>query len=354
MVDDIKCEVCSGRRVMIVSGFFKQNNMSESLAKIARCGNAVVACEPTANICDKSFISNIEPTLCAIKDNDGALPEVLITIGGGLTSGVFKEWLRKLPHIKHYCIKTTDYSVDCYGQAVHHVRCDAERLLSDVAECMPSDKAMPSAFKTLWAEASRKAKLHVEEYCDAATWSALKAMRQIIERLPDEVNLQLSNGMAVRYAGMLDCGGFASVNCNRGVSGIDGSASTAVGFNSVSNAPTVLITGDMSMQYDVGALSLRFFDDNFKIIVLNNGGGGIFKYIKATRDISTGYKWYDEPMNLPLRQLADAYGYAYYRAETSEQLAAKFDEFMAGGKSILDVATNAAADAQILRNLFKN
>ena len=90
-------------------------------------------------------------------------------------------------------------------------------------------------------------------------------------------DLQLGNGMSVRYALAADAGAFHRIDSNRGVSGIDGSVSTAVGASVLSKLPTLLIVGDMSMQYDIGALASTLISPSLAIVVMSNGGGGIFR-----------------------------------------------------------------------------
>ena len=66
-----------------------------------------------------------------------------------------------------------------------------------------------------------------------------------------------------------------------GVSGIDGSTSTAIGSSCVDNGTTLLVTGDMSFAYDAGGLATGYATPRFKVVVLCNEGGGIFRFIKG-------------------------------------------------------------------------
>src|SRR5690554_7562077 len=69
------------------------------------------------------------------------------------------------------------------------------------------------------------------------------------------------------------------VFCNRGTSGIDGCTSTAIGAATTTSDITTLITGDVSFLYDSNALWNHYLPKNLKIIVINNGGGGIFRIL---------------------------------------------------------------------------
>jgi len=90
------------------------------------------------------------------------------------------------------------------------------------------------------------------------------------------VSLHLGNSMAVRFAARYMAGGEFPVHCNRGVNGIEGSLSAAVGHSLAWPGLTVAILGDLSFFYDQNALWNERLNGRLRILVLNNGGGGIF------------------------------------------------------------------------------
>ena len=112
-----------------------------------------------------------------------------------------------------------------------------------------------------------------------APWSDLLAHQIIQAHVPENSNIQLGNSTSVRYAQLFETQKKLKFNSNRGVSGIDGSTSTALGAALVTDQETVLITGDLSFVYDSNALWNNYVPKNLKLIVLNNDGGGIFNII---------------------------------------------------------------------------
>ena len=71
--------------------------------------------------------------------------------------------------------------------------------------------------------------------------------------------------------------------CNRGTSGIDGCVSTAIGSAVSSKKGVTLIIGDISFFYDSNALWNNYIPNNFRIILINNGGGNIFRFISKIK-----------------------------------------------------------------------
>ena len=80
------------------------------------------------------------------------------------------------------------------------------------------------------------------------------AFDKILKQIPDNYMLQSGNSSTIRYLQLFNLNKTLTVFCNRGTSGIDGSTSTAIGAATVSENPTVFITGDLSFFYDSNAL----------------------------------------------------------------------------------------------------
>ena len=142
--------------------------------------------------------------------------------------------------------------------------------------------------------------------------SPASPVSELIDRLSGmDIFLHLSNGMTIREAQKVKIEPKTKVWCNRGVSGIEGSLSTAIGASIVSPKPVVLITGDMSAAYDIGALSIKEVSASFTMIVVSNGGGEIFRVVPTTRDLPERDTYFTPLPKFPIRQLAEAYGYDF-------------------------------------------
>jgi len=109
-----------------------------------------------------------------------------------------------------------------------------------------------------------------------------RAIRELSEALPDGAIVYVSNSMPVR-----DLDAFLPVStrqlrvlANRGANGIDGMISSALGAAASQPQPVVLLTGDLALLHDVGALqAARRHSLNLSVVVFDNNGGGIFSYL---------------------------------------------------------------------------
>ena len=111
------------------------------------------------------------------------------------------------------------------------------------------------------------------EYLAKIPFTDFKVFEKVIPALPKNSQLQISNSSSIRYAQLFDIEKSIEVFSNRGTSGIDGSTSTAIGAAVGSNKPNVFIAGDIGFLYDSNALWNNYIPKNFKIILINNGGG---------------------------------------------------------------------------------
>ena len=165
---------------------------------------------------------------------------LIITAGGALVSRFVKDWLRSLnTEVEHWHIGITYTTVDCFRHLALRVEIQPAVFLRQLASALQIHKAS-SDYAARWHDlASKAAKLH-EKYVDSVPWSDMSVFAHIIPRIPQRWNLHLSNGTPVRYAQLMDCSHIHRCDCNRGVSGIDGCTSTALGASAVYKDTTLL------------------------------------------------------------------------------------------------------------------
>lgn len=157
------------------------------------------------------------------------------------------------------------------------------------------------------------------------------AMRSIVENLPTESNVVLANSMSIRYADrFLDTLKPQHVFANKGVNGIDGTLSTAIGIAHATKQPTLLVTGDLALLHDLNALSLLArLQVPLTILLLNDNGGGIFHHLPIAytipefentehRAVSSFEVTHGTPHTTDFEKVAAAFGVPYHRCELSE------------------------------------
>src|SRR5690606_11278642 len=137
----------------------------------------------------------------------------------------------------------------------------------------------------------------------------------------------LSNSAVVRYSQLFSIKPGLEIYCNRGTSGIDGSTSTAIGSAVGSAKETVLITGDLSFLYDSNALWNNYIHKNFKIVIINNGGGGIFRILPGEKDTPNFDKYFETIHSHSAKHLAAMFGFLYTEISNETELSSSLNDF---------------------------
>lgn len=347
-------------KVLVVAGFLRPDAMlQKTLVEFCRKPNIAVMAETISNIHFPPSEYSIDSVLTAYVEStlDDLAPDIVISIGGALVSRKLKEYLRRHKNkIKHWSVGYSLTTTDPFMSLSKRIELPPYRFFRDmnVALRKYSVNNVVSVYKSQWSNL-RSAAIEVKErFADDCPWSELKAFDFILKNLPAEYNLFLSNGTAIRYAQIINYAKPHASYCNRGVSGIDGSTSTAVGGALAYKGPTLLLTGDLSFCYDIGALGLRNIPDNFKIIVIDNQGGGIFRFIPSTSSLPELEQYLCQPPLLPLKKLAEAYDWRYFECKDEISLKDNFGNFLSSkGKSIMRVSCDGVLSAEILQSYMK-
>jgi 2-succinyl-5-enolpyruvyl-6-hydroxy-3-cyclohexene-1-carboxylate synthase len=165
----------------------------------------------------------------------------------------------------------------------------------------------------------------------------------------------VGNSSIIRYTQLFDLDPSVKVFCNRGTSGIDGSTSTALGAAVANEEQTVLISGDIGFFYDSNAFWNKYIPDNFRVIVINNAGGGIFKFIPGPKS-SDALDYFETPHNLNAEALCSMFGFRYASARNTATLEAELKEFYKpnGKPSLLEIFTPSDINDLVLKDYFKS
>lgn len=361
LTDDARKELAAKmlgcRKVLVLAGCMAPNDaLNKAIVRLAENGNVAVLAEPLSNL--STGIGNIEASLCRLgrEGREEMTPDLLITIGGAIVSGPVKKWLRESAPAEHWHVAEGDGTTDTFMHLTERIDMKPEDFFRETAGAMRRGVKYGgegSDYGERWRKVSDEAYEALDELTE---WSDVAAMNVIAGMLPARANVQLSNGMTVRYYEWVSRRRAHRADCNRGVSGIDGSTSTAIGASIAYNGLTVLLTGDMSAQYDIGALaSVRAAGDRLKMVVFANGGGNIFKYIKNTRDTAETGEFLYNRVDTDWRKTGEAYGMAVYEAHDMASLNREAAKWLGetGRSAMLVVHTDADTNAQVMRAIIK-
>jgi 2-succinyl-5-enolpyruvyl-6-hydroxy-3-cyclohexene-1-carboxylate synthase len=183
-------------------------------------------------------------------------------------------------------------------------------------------------------------------------WSEALVAREIAGALPQGTSLFVSSSRPIR-----DIEGFAEPRsgvetfANRGLAGIDGNISTALGIAS-QRSSTVAVLGDLGFLHDLTGL-IHNEDINLKIFVINNNGGGIFSTL-SQRGVEGFEEVFGTPHNLDLLAIAKSFGIAATAVGTKSELIAEIAKPLNGISVVVINVPDRESNAEKLQGIYKS
>lgn len=343
----------SSKKMILVGVNFPNAIEKDIIDWIANDASIVVFTETTSNLHDETFISNIDTIITpfSAEDFENFQPEILVTFGGMVVSKRIKAFLRKYKPAEHWHVDPLR-AYDTFGALTHHFKTEPNLFFK---QFMPLSQNVESHYKSEMNAIKELRKMKQEIYLSKIPFSDFKAFELIIPRLPEHSMLQIANSSPIRYAQLIEIDQTISVFSNRGTSGIDGSSSTAIGAAFASSQQTVLITGDISFLYDSNALWNQYIPKNFKIILVNNGGGGIFRILPGHEETPVFNRYFETSHCFTGEHLAKMFGFEYSIASNETNLSTTLDPFFSKNDKpqLLEVFTPTLLNDGILLQFFK-
>ena len=341
----------ASKKLFLIGGDVPNCIEQSILNKLGEDNSVVVMTEVTSNLHHPNFVTNIDTLITPFTDKDfkNFQPDILVTIGGMIVSKRIKAFLRKYKPIEHWHIDSLR-AYDTFGCLTKHFKIAPNVFFNSF---LPKTIAIKSNYLESILEIRAFRKLKSDEYLSKIRFSDLKAFEIILPMLPKHSQLQISNSSPIRYAQLFEIDPSIEVFCNRGTSGIDGSTSTAIGAALASGKETILITGDVSFLYDSNALWNNYIPQNFKIIIINNNGGGIFRILPGHQENKTFNTYFETSHSLTAKHLAKMYQFDYQVANDEKALKNEMLLFTnATRPTILEVFTPSKCNDSVLLNYF--
>ncbi len=276
---------CDAQRPMIVVGQAGLSEVPEYIVdELSR--HCVIISEPLG----VGYLATpFDDALSIIGNDKEYMPDLIVYVGGMVVSKRLKQFLRRCTSAEQWRIGNDSTIIDTFAHITGVVEAEAEHILHYMAFSAHLKK---NSFAQRWNEMIKavEEEQHTKHTLTAATeenegtsnaegFSSEEAVKYIemkAAKMRENIHFHYANSTSVRLACRY---ARHRVFCNRGVNGIEGSLSTAAGFSVATKEMVVCITGDLSFFYDANALWNNQLGGNLRILLLNNGGGDIFKHL---------------------------------------------------------------------------
>lgn len=343
----------TSKKILILVGTRPYSEeLQMQLSQLVKNHSAVVLTEMNSNLDNEKFFAHVDRYVFNFSESDfqNFAPDLLITVGQNVVSKKVKQFLRKAKPAKHWHIDPV-WQPDTYFSLTQKIETTAEVFFSKLLNHI---KLEPQPYYNLWDVLRDKKDIKHQEYVLKTGFSDFYLFNRLSQNIPENYNIHFSNSTAIRYAQLFDFQKYHSF-CNRGTSGIDGSTSTAMGFAMADKNPTILITGELSFFYDINGLWNQYIPPYTRIVVFNNGGGDIFKFIPGPSKASNALdEFISTKHSKNVELLAKHFGFSYTKVEDEDTLDRVLQNFFSPETKpkILEVDTQEIENAEILKNYF--
>jgi len=336
-------------RVLVLAGTgYPDPGILHGLAVLLEQHRWAVVAEHTANLTGIQCIAHPEliMAMAGEPEREALRPDLLLSFGGQVISKRLKHFLQSLPDLRHHELAPWEMeAILKYGTGDHDK--------GDSPAAVPGISGSGDYLEA-WKKQEALALEAAGEKLKNLPFGNFQAIRRIMERIPAGWSLHLGNSAAVRYAHLVPAREDLTCHANRGTSGIDGCVSTAVGAAMVSDEQHLLVVGDLGFVYDSNAMWNKDFPGNLRVVVLNDGGGGIFRLLEgpSRMDFFEEFSVTHHPVSLEL--LSQAFGRGFLRAENGQELEEKLESlFMPGNMAVvLEVDTTGSENSRIFKDFF--
>ena len=343
----------AAKKMILVGVNYPDAELHQLMDLYAEDDSVLIFTETTSNLHHKKAIDSIDQLIFSLTDMEfeALKPDILITFGGMIVSKRIKRFLREY-------------------QPKHHWNIDARKAtntffcLSEFIQTKPVDffshfnqfiTPLQSDYQPKWLAFRDERRAHHTAYFKKIKYSDFSVFEQALESIPDNCQLQISNSSIIRYAQLFSIKDAVTIFCNRGTSGIDGSTSTAIGAAFANKKQTIFITGDLSFFYDSNGLWNTNIPASFRIIIVNNSGGGIFKIIPGPGTTNAA-EYFTTPHCLTAEHLCKMHQFEYQKAYSKETVSKELNGFFetSSKPKILEIFTPSAENDLILKTYFKH
>lgn len=352
-------KVKNEKRGLIVCGPQPDKKLAEQLVKLATEWNIPIIADPLSQIrsChdEKSVIIDSYDAFLKSKSVRSQLkPDYIIRFGAMPVSKSYLFFLEEHKNVLKFVVEND-------SEAREPTNFTTELLFTKgVLFCekmcgLSHEKLVGDDWLRQWQRKNDIAK-NIVTTITSETLTEGETVRYVLQVIPKASRLFIGNSMAVR-----DLDTFFTVtekriyvHANRGVSGIDGIVSTALGVAAATDQHVTLIIGDLAFYHDLnGLLVATQYNLNMTIILINNDGGGIFSFLPQANEKKHFEKLFGTPLQIDFKHSVKMYKGKYFLAENKKQFISHLKRgYETKGLHVIEVQTNREQNVKWHRQLW--
>lgn len=298
---------------ILIAGALKTDKEAKAVLAFAENNNLPIFPDIRSRLrlADKSknLISYYDQILSA-KLLDSKNSYQVIHVGGNIVSKRLLEFVEKSKIEKYLVLHNSLYAYNPHHKMTESIIGSIEKLLPKLSdEMQPFD----SKFLGLLYKSNENIKTVLSQY--KYNFSEIAVTRQLSQSVKNNSFIYSASSMSIRLLDMFADTSDKNISliANRGLSGIDGTIASAVGYAVGSNKSGTLLIGDLAFLHDINSLAfLKKSTRPLVIVLLNNNGGKLFSYLPIVKDKEIFTDYFETPQNIMFEHTTKQYDLPYY------------------------------------------
>jgi 2-succinyl-5-enolpyruvyl-6-hydroxy-3-cyclohexene-1-carboxylate synthase len=351
---------------LIIVGQQQNQHLSEILKRISDEFSIPVISDVISNVGFDGVIYSHDVFLSSKNEAflESLAPELIITCGKSNISKNLKQFIRRYPPLYHYHIQENPDLIDPFQTLTNKLEVSEEYFFEtlfsdlDIMKFREGDEEEDEGqYFNLWQAANQQSQNKLFGFLKDTIYSEFKIVKKLIDELPENSIFHLGNSMPVRYANLISLPIVKNIEvfANRGTSGIDGILSTALGNALSTNRLVICLIGDVSFFYDRNAFWNIYLPSNFRIVLLNNQGGNIFRIIDGPNRQEELKDYFVTNQNYTAKLTCEQAGVKYTKVSTDEEFDKAMNPFLdvSDRPQLLEVIVDGEISAEVFRSYKK-
>ena len=341
-------------RILILAGPQIDVDEADMIRSFGEALQAPILADPLSNVrgcgTSKVVISTYDALLAGQSLWHELKPDCVIQFGQIVVSKRVQQMIASWTDVEYIEVNPTMDSMNPTSKTTMHVQASIDVFTHLYGKNNNSDK-----YLKLWQRLEQEGKKQLSTAIDEPHCFEGRTIRELQEHIPKDGQVFVANSMTIRDFDYFWFSGEskAVLYGNRGVNGIDGTISTALGL-AVNGRPTYLVTGDLSLFHDLNGLAVaKTHNLNLTIILHNNDGGGIFEYLPQKGTKHFDYL-FSTSQGLDYSGAAKLYGCGYTKISSPDELSSVLAKIgQESGVHIIEIPTNREYSRELHKKYTK-
>ena len=341
-------------RILILAGPQIDIDEAETIRSFGEALQAPILADPLSNVrgcsTSKVVISTYDALLAGQALWHELKPDCVIQFGQIVVSKRVQQMIASWTDVEYIEVNPTMDSMNPTGKTTIHMQASIDVFTHLYGKNNNSD-----TYLNIWRRLEQAGKKQLSLAIDEPHCFEGRTIRELQKKIPEDGQIFVANSMTIRDFDYFWFSGEskAVLYGNRGVNGIDGTISTALGL-AVNGRPTYLVTGDLSLFHDLNGLAVaKTHNLNLTIILHNNDGGGIFEYLPQKGTKHFDYL-FSTSQGLDYSGAAKLYGCGYTKISSPDELSSALAKIgQESGVHIIEIPTNREYSRELHKKYTK-